>query len=310
MHASTSLTNLGRTGRFAPSPGDTAILEAISRYNILSAQQVCRLLYKPGSLTYVQTKLKHFTDLNLCQRFFLPRTTRAGSAPSLYTLARKGLNYLRSQGTDVDHRYRPSEKREHGYLFLSHTLAINDVLIASELLGQRVSGITVESMLNESDLKKSPTYIQEGDAKVPVIPDGWVDFRIGGNRQMCLAIELDRGSEEQRRWRRKVRSLLAWANGPYQERFGTPSLTVTVIATPGQKRQLDLLRWTESELVALGQERYADMFRFTSILADAVEPEEFFFSPCWYRPFDRRPETSDRPTLADYQATPLLTLSD
>ncbi len=310
MQVSVPLANSARTRQVSFGLGDIRILEALSRYHILSAQQVCRLLYKLGSLTFVQTKLKHFTDLALCQRLFLPRTTRAGSAPSLYTLARKGLNYLKNQGVDVDHRYRPSEKREHGYLFLSHTLAINDVLIAAELVARRVPEIRVETMLHERTLKREPIYIQDGDIKVPVIPDGWLDFRIGGTRQMCLAIEVDCGTEEKRQWRRKVRSLLAWTNGTYQERFGTPSLTITVIATPGRKRQMDLIRWTESELAARGQENCADIFRFTSVSADTIEPEEFFLSPCWLRPFDRLPEASGGPVFDSYRGTPLLTLSN
>lgn len=309
MQVSTSQTSLGRKEQVSLSPQDVRILQALSRYHILSAEQVCRLFYRAGSKTYVQTKLKHFTDMGLCQRLFLPRMARSGSSPFCYTLGRQGLNYLRSEGIEVDHRYRPCEKRENGFLFLSHTLAINDVLISAELLERRVDGIRVETMLHERVLKREPTCVQDGDGKTVVIPDGWVDLRIAGVQQICLALEVDMGSEEQKKFRRKVRALVAWANGPYEERFGTTSLTITVVAKPGVKRQLELLRWTETELVAQGQECYADMFRFIDGSAESVEPEEFFLSPCWLRPFDGQPYASYKPALADYQGTQLLTLS-
>lgn len=70
---------------------------------------------------------------------------------------------------------------------------------------------------------------------MPIVPDGWLDLLLAGNLQMCLVLELDRGTLEQRAWRRKVRSLLAYARSPYQERFGTTSLTVAVVTTAGRR---------------------------------------------------------------------------
>jgi len=113
------------------APSDDGVLRALLRFYYLSSRQVCLLGYSPRSLTYVQTKLKRLTDAGYCQRIWLPRPSARGSAPSVYTLARKGLNYLRAQGLDVPPRYHPSEQREHSYLFLSHTLEVNDVLISA-----------------------------------------------------------------------------------------------------------------------------------------------------------------------------------
>ena len=101
------------------APADDAVLKALLRFHYLASRQVCRLSYSPRSLTYVQSKLKRLTDLGYCQRIWLPRPAPHGSAPSLYTLARKGLNYLRAQGIDVPQRYHPSEQREHSYLAIS-----------------------------------------------------------------------------------------------------------------------------------------------------------------------------------------------
>lgn len=284
------LTSQSRTRKQAIiGPADGLILQALLRYHYLSSRQVCRLLYKPGSLTYVQTKLKRLTDVGFAQRLFLPRNTQYGSAPSVYRLARKALNYLKAEGMAVELRYHPSEEREHSYLFLSHTLAVNDVLIAAELICRQFPEIVLNEVLHERVLKRQPLYVEDGDGgKVAIIPDGWLDLRLGGSFQMCLALEVDQGTVEQKKWREKVRGLVGYAKGPYQEAFKTTSLTIAVVATPGEKRLFDLLRWTEAELEAINEKQEADLFRLSSFAPASVEPEEVFLAPRWYRPFDRQ----------------------
>lgn len=274
-----------------PRPADDAILRVAFRYYYVSSRQVCRLLYSPGSLTYVQAKLKHLAAVGLLQRLWLPRPAAHGSAPSVFTLARKGLNYLASAGMDIDRRrYRPSEQREHSYLFLSHTLAVNDVLISAELLGWAQPDYEIARLLHERDLKRRPVQILEPDGdSIVVVPDGWLDIRVRGAYQVCLALELDRGTEEQRVWRRKVRGLVAYANGPYQEAFGTQSLTVMVVATSGDRRLLQLIRWTEQELVAINEKAQGDLFVFTSASTEGSDMADLFFSPRWHQPFGERP---------------------
>ena len=101
---------------------------------ILSSRQLCRLHYSSGSLTYVQSKLKRLTDDGFCQRIWVPKRVPHGSSPAVYTLARRGINQLRDEGLEVSQRYHPSEKQALSYLFLNHTLELNDFLIGAELL--------------------------------------------------------------------------------------------------------------------------------------------------------------------------------
>lgn len=270
----------------ALAPSDDAILRDLLRFHYLASRQVCLLRYSPGSLTHVQTKLKRLTDERFCQRIWLPRPTPHGSAPSIYTLARKGLNYLREQGVDVPARYHPSEQREHAYLFLRHTLAVNDVLISAELFCRREPRFALAATLHERDLKRTPVRVEdETGASITVVPDGWLDLRIDGAFQVCLVLELDRGTEEQKAWRRKVRGLVAYANGPYQEAFQTKSLTIAVVTTSGPRRLLDLLRWTERELIDLKEQQQGDLFLFTDVVPEAIVPSTLFLSHVWYRPF-------------------------
>ena len=155
-------------------------------------------------------------------------------------------------------------------------------------------------MLHERDLKRTPVRVADDDGRaIVVIPDAWLDLRVRGSYQVCLALELDRGTEEQKVWRRKVRGLLAYANGPYQEAFQTRSLTVAVVATSGEKRLLQLIRWTERELTDTRKESLSDLFVFTSLRLESVDVSNLFFAKRWYQPFVERPiallETADAP---------------
>src|SRR5205823_409632 len=91
-----------------------------------------------------------------------------------------------------------------------------------------------------------------------VIPDGWLEFHLlhpEGTEQSCIVLELDGDTQEQKRWRRKVAELVAYAKGPYIAAFGTEVITVAVVAAPkdparAPARRAELMSWTEAELTA------------------------------------------------------------
>ncbi len=288
---------------FVLGPADDAILQALFRYHYLTSQRICRLLYSKGSGSLVRSRMKRLVDAEYCIPVFLPSRVRGGSAPTVYTLARKGLNYLRDQDIDVHKRFRLIEKREVSYLFLTHTLAVNDFLMGAELLARQTPAVVVHELRHELDLKRQPLKVKLADGtQDSYTADGWLDFHLTtttGRERVCIALELDRGSENVSKWRHKVRKILAASKGPYQELFGTAALTVAVVATPGQKRRDDLQRWTEAELTAAGEQREADLFRFTAA-APETEPPTLLLSPCWTRPFERKL----RPLLEDVDHEP------
>ena len=279
----------GRAGRRADGtigPADEAILQLLHRYPYLTARQVQRLRYGRGSLSYVQLKLRLLDAGGFLTRFYPPRAARAGSSPAVYRLAARGRRLLRQAGCACRWRTPRSRDDVRSFLFLTHTLAAIDVLIAAELLTRHDARLRLARLLTEPQLRRRPAVVTLADgSRTTVIPDGWLDLRLAGRGQIAVALELDRGTTEQRRWRRKIRALLAWANGPYQQRFGTTSLTVAVVATPGPARQAMLRRWTEAELEQHGQAGAADLFRFAGMRPARVTPRALFQEPRWQRPF-------------------------
>jgi Replication-relaxation len=91
--------------------------------------------------------------------FSLPIPVTRGKSPLVYTLARKGLNYLKEHGFDVREYFRPSKEQEKSYLFLQHTLAINDVLIAASNLHNVAPDYSLRAFIHERVLKKTPYKI-------------------------------------------------------------------------------------------------------------------------------------------------------
>jgi len=269
------------------TPAKQALLVAIGRYFYLTARQCTRLLYAETSLTRVQALLKELADDGYCQRLFLPRPTPHGRVPAVYTLGRLGRTYLAAIGVDVPTRLRPSEAREHKYLFLDHTLCVNDCLIAMELLSRRAPAITIQTMLHERTLRRMPIAVTDPDGRqASVIPDGWLDLRVAlpdGVYRTCIALEIDRGTTEAKAFRAKVARWVAAADGPYREAFGTDLLTVAIVATPGEGRAEELLWWIVAELATLRRQDAADLFLVTSVDAASVDPATLYCGPVWRR---------------------------
>ena len=285
-------TNLPHRRRWCPSrasigSADEAILQAVQRYGYLTSRQIQRLRYAAGTTSYVQMKLKLLCERGLLSRFYPPRAGRAGSSPAVYHLAARGRRFLRMAGYSEVRSGRRITDETHSFLFLAHTLAVIDLLIAVELLARHGRRLYLAEVLTERELRQKPVRVALPDGShTAVIPDGWIDLRLHGHRQVAIALELDRGTTDQARWRRKVSALLAWADGPYQRRFGTPSLTIAVVATSGATRAAGLLRWTEAELRRYDRAEDADLFRFTSLDPTCTVGPELFRAACWRRPFD------------------------
>src|SRR5512135_774161 len=275
------------------SQADLAILAAIQRFHYLTAAQVSRLLY-PGchdGNRYARRRLARLVEARLLLRLTSLPAPRHGSAPHVFTLARAGRELLAA----TDTYFRPSEEfaKARNHLFMDHTLATIDVLIAAELLC-RTHPVTIPRLLTERELRHVPTRVTlpavPGRAvrSVAVIPDAWFELEVAGRQPVAIALELDRGTEDQQRWRAKVEALAAWAVGPYRQAFAADTLTIAVL-TPDPARRQTLRTWTARELAHRNALPLAEIFLFSSVDPITVPPQALFFDPCWYEPLQRPP---------------------
>jgi Replication-relaxation len=270
---------------------------------MIKAEQLTRRYYSRGSLTFVKARLKQLTDHGYLEANEQP-TTR-GRSPFYYTLASKGIRYLKEVGCEVNRYYRPSRKVK--YLpFLLHTFAVNNVLIAAERLVEGVPKLTLAEMQHELVLKQDPCKVpveQERSGReantlvkhISIVPDGWLDFRYDRGpgtqeRRMCLWLEVDRGTVGMKDFKEKTAALLAfYKSGAYQNRFGTNSLRVAFATTDGMGRVKQMRMWIRDVMAKL-QEKPGIIERFVcTALPDEIDPHTLFLTPVWYVPFDGTP---------------------
>src|SRR5690349_12509355 len=80
---------------------DDAVLRAVYSLPFLTADQLLKLRYSNGSLTYARDRLKRLFEAGYLQRCHAPSHTPRGKAPFAYRLSRKGVLYCQQQGLDA-----------------------------------------------------------------------------------------------------------------------------------------------------------------------------------------------------------------
>jgi hypothetical protein len=288
------------------SERDGHILQAIYTYQYLTLAQITRLFFSARSQrskNHAGQYLKRLAEEQWLIRFPLPATHK-GNRAFVYTLGYMGVKYLHALGFDAS----PSScqaKPAPSYQHLQHTLCLNDVLIAAALLPRRVPSVLLADMQHEWILKQKPLHVPSpdipGNGRRPtgtqmttVIPDAWLDFRLSLNgitSQTAVWLELDRGSEEQKQFRRKVRGLYeASCSETYRQEFGAQTITIAFATTAGEKRREQLRQWTKQELLLLQKILDADLLLFTSLPPTGdLDPEWLFLSPVWTTPLTNTP---------------------
>lgn len=269
--------------QYIPTPADRLILQAVGRYHRLTAEQVRRLLYGKA-LSHAQTNCKKLTAAGYLERQRY-RPTHYGPPTYVYTLSTGGYRYLAGLGISAGTRYRGKITEMH----LDHELAVVDVLIAAELHAQTLPNVTL-SVVNGYQLNRQKVTVHLNGEAHAKVPDGWFAFQAQGHRPACFVLELDRGTEEQKYWKHKVRGLVAWLEQVYPRQFGAgnpPGIVVLVTESP--QRAAQLRTWTEEQLTALGRIATGNLFLFGHADPATIAPATLFSAPLFAVPFEQDP---------------------
>ncbi len=266
---------------------DEKLLLAVHRFHYLTLGQLVRLLgyseRSKGSSNWLGGFLKTLVAGNYLAAQNLPRVASYGRNPLIYSLSTKGVHHIEAMGFSVQTKLTPAEQ-ERSFLFLEHTLRLNDVLIAACLLEKQIAGITLAELRHERVLKHHPTKVQVEGKTVAVIPDAWLDFRLSSpfskaNEQVAICLELDRATEDVWKFRAKIRNYVAFAGGAYQAAFGTSALTIAFVTSGGDRRVQQMKTWTREELRTLNALSFADLFLFTALDEGVVDGPTLFTAP-------------------------------
>jgi hypothetical protein len=263
----------------ALSTPQTRVLEALADLQFATSVQLTRHAYSKGCYTSIASAAKALSEKHLIDR------THRMTQPMqfIYYLREKGRRYLEEYGTD--HLPKVPRSIPHHWLFQEHILAVNDVLLAAREYG-RLTGAPLDGFLTDLVLKREPFLVETPSGNGKYVPDAWFQL---ANRSFLL--EVDRGTEEERFWRRKIQMIVAFSGKPVFERFGTRKFTVVVPIVPldaskAGRRLGNLVTWTERELTKLGKREWGQIFLLAALDAAAYPPTDYFAQPVWRTPFD------------------------
>ena len=239
--------------RFVVTERDTLILGDILRMRYLDREQVQRLHFSPGSASACKRRLTLLYHGRYVDRMLVQETTPGGSPRALYCLDRRGAQLLAAlQGSSISRLDWRRQDNDKDTFFLAHTRDCNDAWIGFiESCGQRVWSL---SWTNERELRRTLTGQRLPDPagrrpSLLVIPDGHFQVDDGVGRY-SFALELDRGTVEEKRIREKVRGYGEWlVSGAYRDRYGDDSLRVIFVVSGREPRGRvqRLKRWCEEE---------------------------------------------------------------
>jgi hypothetical protein len=276
-----------------PVPHEDRILRLLARLYALRNDHICRRFYAESSIEHVREITAQLTRRGYLKADIQPKKTAVGRSPTYFRLTTRALEYLAASGADVQVPKRGSDPAP-GFLFLDHLFSVNDVCIALELFAERTPGVRLGRFFHDQQLRRAPDTVTTKDGTVRYSPDGWFEV-FTGERPHCIALEVDRGTEEQKSWRQKVRKIIAWGRGPYPQRFSPEYLAVAVVVTSGAhgdispaartRRLRELVHWTELELRLSAVPDEFEMFLFTDQDPAARDPYGFFAEPLWLELF-------------------------
>jgi len=281
---------------FVVTPVHDLLLHELNTLQRATAEQLTRLNYKMGMINTVKQRLKDLTDAG----YVLPLYHPSIRLPYMYALDRKGLNYLQAQGVDVREYFRPSQEEDSAknFLFREHMLAISDVLIHALLFVRSEPSYRIGTMLHERVFKNTPikaTFMSNNREETKtIVPDCYVAFvytsQSGKEETIPVLWELDRGTEDQKFFRRKLRAYIAFLKSrTFKTLLSIENITIAFATTKNHSRVNQMREWAVRELTSTNEPDWlADLFLFTALPENISEsePRKLFLDPVWYTSSD------------------------
>jgi len=256
--------------------------------HLAKAEQLCRLHYSPGSIKAIKARLRKLADEHYVQFDTIP--PKFFRSPYYYTLDYEGVRYLGRAGMDMGESFRASKEVDKHALFVEHTLELNDVLIAAALLKRVAPGYYLDSFIHERTLKVAPYRAVWRGGRFSLIPDAFLDFRLAlpdGQRRMSVLLEHDRGTEEQRHFRRRIRAyIMMLKSEAHKDWFGVKSITIAFTTFVGAKRLAQMREWTKQELAVTGESKAIGLAFCFANLTQSLDPHYLWLEPCWYTSYE------------------------
>jgi hypothetical protein len=224
---------------------DRQVIQAVCQYRFLRRDQI-QTLFFPSQNT-ANRRLQHLYQHGFLKRHLLPVRLGEGRHQAIYGLDERGAVLVAAeQGVAREDVHWRKKDNRTSFLFLEHTLHINDFRIAITL-SCKARGYHITRWVDERDIKTMGERVPAPEKRrryLPVMPDAFfeVDF---GDRQAGFFLEMDMGTMTNKRYKDKVRAYIIYkTQGHYEEKFKTSSLRVLTVTT-SKRRLKNLKRATE-----------------------------------------------------------------
>jgi Replication-relaxation len=281
---------------FVVTPVHDMLLHDLHTLQRATAEQLTRLNYKMGMINTVKQRLKDLAD----NKYVLPLSHPSIRLPYMYALDRKGLNYLHSLGVDVREYFRPSQEEDsaRNFLFREHMLAISGILIHALLFVRSEPSYRIGTMLHERVFKNNPikaTFHRSGREETKtIVPDAYLEFvytgQNGKDETIPVMWELDRGTEDQKFFRRRLRAYIVFLRSrAFETVFNVKSMNVAFATTKDHNRVNKMREWARLEFTLTNEPSWlSQLFLFTALPESIgeIEPRQLFLDPVWYTPSD------------------------
>jgi hypothetical protein len=276
------------------TPTEEEILRTMSTYRYMTALDVAYSLFSPKSLTHVRSILtrlsggKDYQERQCLYRFPWP-SAKAGNRERIFTLGAAGREVVQSLGIPVEWYYRPSKTGRLSGSHLAHQLLLTRFVVCACRFTSQDPDYTLADVRLCYEIERSLGK-RAGEA---VVPDAWLHFAWDAGQKFPVLVEIDRGTEDQERFKNHVRGRLELIrSGDYARIFGTRAVIIAYattgrIAEYADTRRKTMGTWTMEVLRELEIESWAGIFRFTSAVVHKTLYEEghaLFTKPVWYRP--------------------------
>jgi hypothetical protein len=239
-----SAAELERRRPLALTPRDAAILAAIATHGFLTAELV-DLAFFPGVpverhvlISRANRRLRRLWLWGLLERIELPISRVLGGRRAfVYALTAQGAAFVAAGlGTPAATFVAPRLDRRDD-CFSAH-----DQRLAA--LWAQMQAMTHSGSLRacrwtpERELRALNLLVQDPDTgrALPVLPDGYVELEYADGTVQCCMVEIDMGTLELWRFRRKLRALeLYLAQGLFSRDWGRRGFEVLVLTTSQER---------------------------------------------------------------------------
>jgi Replication-relaxation len=288
----------------ALSYAEEKVLRAARDLPVFSAKDITHLLSAKGSQgSYYRALLKKLCggadgkNNAYLYRFTRPHTT--GNARRFYTLTRRGAAMLRDLGVEADYWYRSWKASHYSFSFMQHHHAVSQFIVGLQAFVRHTDNPAyqvIELRTGFSIARKAPCLMLGADGQetsIPVIPDAWVYIeRSEGTppkiQGFSLWIEVYFGTETKTKFQQLVLNSINFIRFKgYETYFGTPALLCCYLAVGATMdyriARLHTMRtWTAEVLAGEQLDKWAALFRFSTIDECLYDTLMIFTDPAWY----------------------------